>query len=85
MFLKLLNQHYNKIVSVWEFLISATSVQLINIHDLPSALLSIHVLTMVLTQEFHVTDEVATMEANPESTANSLLKDGNLLLIWFLF
>lgn len=64
-------------MSVCEFLMNATSVQLINIHDLPSPLLSIH----VLTQELHVTDEVATMEANPESTANSLLKDGNLLLI----
>uniref|UniRef100_A0A8C1Q1Z2 Conserved oligomeric Golgi complex subunit 5 n=1 Tax=Cyprinus carpio TaxID=7962 RepID=A0A8C1Q1Z2_CYPCA len=29
----------------------------------------------VVTQELHVTDEVATMEAIPESTANSLLKD----------
>jgi len=55
---------------------NGTSVQLIHIHE-PLPLPSIH----VLTQKLHVTDEVATMDAYPESTANSLLKDGNLLLI----
>lgn len=49
--------------------------KLIHIHE-RSPLVSIH----VLTQELHVTDEVATMDAYPESTANSLLKDGNLNL-----